>query len=82
MARHHLGDLVSIGCNHQKLGFDINDALFHLDDLLLDNANFGRIESFLLVELFEKLLQHFGVDGHNLSRLQKVRARKIDPCGP
>ncbi len=79
MARHHLCDLFSVRGNDQQLGFDINDALFHLDDLLLDNANFGRIESFLLVELFKKLLQHFGVDGHNLSRLQKVRARKIDP---
>ncbi len=79
MAGHHLRDLVSVRRNHQQLGFDINNALFHLNDLLLNNANFGRIESFLLVELFKELLQHFGVDGHNLSRLQKVQARKIDP---
>ena len=64
MARHHLSNPVSVGCNYQQLGFDIDDPLFHIQNLLLDNVNLGSIERFLLVEFIKKLLQHFGVNGH------------------
>jgi hypothetical protein len=67
MATHHLSNFVSVCCDHEQLRFGINYSLFHLQYLLLDNIDLGSIERFLLIELFKKLLQHFWVNGHDLS---------------